>query len=74
MVSAERSSSYPSENTLFQIKKYFFIYKNQFLGEKLEILGFFFFKILPNFSDFVNYNDCIGKSTSKSIRLQPVFI
>ena len=37
--------------------------------------GFFFAvfeEILPKFRDFVNSDDCIGKSTSKSIRLQPV--
>ena len=34
----------------------------------------FFFKMLPKFSDFVNSGYCIGKITSKSIRLQPVFI
>ena len=33
-----------------------------------------FFDILPKFSDFVNSNDSIGKITSKSIRIQPVFI
>ena len=26
------------------------------------------------FCDFVNLNDCIGKITSKSIRIQPFFI
>ena len=32
-------------------------------------------EILPKFSNFVNPDDCIGKkNTSKSIRLQPVFI
>ena len=34
----------------------------------------FFFEILPKFSDFVNFDDCIEKITSKLIRLQPVFI
>ena len=34
----------------------------------------FFFKLLPNFTDFENSDDSIGKITSKSIRLQPVFI
>ena len=30
--------------------------------------------MLPKFSDFLNSGYCIGKITSKSIRLQPVFI
>ena len=34
----------------------------------------FFFKLLPKFSDLINSGDCIGKITSKSIRLYPVFI
>ena len=40
------------------------------------MLGFFavFYEILPKFSDFINSDDCIGKITSKSMRLQPVFI
>ena len=33
-----------------------------------------FFKILPKFSYFVNSDYCIGKITSKCIRLQLVFI
>ena len=33
-----------------------------------------FFKLLPKFSDFINYDDSVGKMTSKSIRLYPVFI
>ena len=32
------------------------------------------FEILPKFRDFLNFDDCIGKITSKSIRLQPVLI
>ena len=32
-----------------------------------------FFKILPELSDFVNFDYCIGKTTSESIRLQAVF-
>ena len=31
-------------------------------------------RILPKFNNFVNSDDCIGKITSKYIRLQPVFI
>ena len=34
----------------------------------------FFFKLLPKCSDFINSDDCIGKITSKSIRLKPSFI
>ena len=33
-----------------------------------------FLEILPKFCDFVNSDDCIGKITSKSIRLKPVCI
>ena len=66
MVSSERSSSDLSEYTYFKIFKYCFIYNNTFLGEKL--------KLMPEFSDFINSDDCIGKITSKSIKLFPVFI
>ena len=61
----------------FKFKIYFFIYKNHFLGEKLFFLEFFltlFFKLVLKFSDFINSDDCIGKITSKSIRLYPVLI
>ena len=34
----------------------------------------FFIKLLPKFSDFIYYDDCIEETTSKSIRLYPVFI
>ena len=34
----------------------------------------FFFKLLTKFIDFINYDDFIGKVTSKSIKLYPVFI
>ena len=34
----------------------------------------FFFKLLPKLHDFINSDDCIGKITSKSIRLCLVFI
>ena len=34
----------------------------------------FFFKLLPKFSDLKYSDDCIGKITSKSFRLKPVFI
>ena len=43
----------------------------------MKILNFFFviFKeILPKLSDFIYSSNCIGKLTSKPIRLQPVFI
>ena len=33
-------------------------------------LSVFFFKLLPKFSGFINSDDCIGKITSKSIRLE----
>ena len=32
------------------------------------------FKLLPKFSDLINFDDCIVNITSKSIRLYPVFI
>ena len=41
MVSSEKSNSDLSEYNLFQIQKIFYIYKNQFLDEKLTFLGFF---------------------------------
>ena len=77
MFSLEKSCSDLSEYTLFQIKNIFFIYKNQFLGENW-IFNFFwavFFKLLPKFfTDFINSDNCMGKITSKSIRLKPVLI
>ena len=33
-----------------------------------------FFKLLPKLNDFINYDDCIGKTSSKSIRLYPLII
>ena len=42
MVSLERSSPGLSDYTLLQIQIIFFNYKNQFLGEKLKMLGFYF--------------------------------
>ena len=32
-----------------------------------------FFLLLPKFTDLMNFDNCIGKITSKSIRLYPVF-
>ena len=49
------------------------IYKNQFLGENLNIVGFFF-EILQKFIEFINSDYCIGKIASKYIKLHPVFI
>ena len=37
------------------------------------ILPIFFFKLLPKLSDFINSEDCIGKTKSKSIILYSVF-
>ena len=34
----------------------------------------FFFELLSKFSDIINSDDCIGKITSKSVRLQPFLI
>ena len=39
----------------------------------LSFVQFFFFKLLPKFSDFINSDDYAGKITSEYIRLQPVF-
>ena len=59
----------------FKFLEWFFIYKNQYIGEKLPFLGFifavFFIKLLPNVSYFINSDDCIRKITSKSIWLYP---
>ena len=64
MVSSERSNSNLSESFLFEFKKKNVFHKNQFLGDELKIyvfLQFFFFKLLPKFSDFINFDDCIWK-------------
>ena len=58
---------------------FFFLNKkiNQSSGEQLYSLGSclqFFYKLLPNFSDLINSDDCIEKITSKSIGLYPVFV
>ena len=34
----------------------------------------FLFKVLLKFSNFLNFDDCIGIITSKSLRLYPVII
>ena len=71
MVSLDRPSSDLSEYTLFPIKKISIIRLNR------KIFFFAgFIEILAKFSDFIKSykKDCIGKITSKSIRLQPVFI
>ena len=75
MVSLERSSSDLSESNLFQFNL-FFIPKNQFLGEKLKILDFFFavYLIFTKFSNFVNSDDCIRKNHPKIYQTTPVFI
>ena len=41
---------------------------------KISIFFAVILKLLPKFTDFINYDDSIGKITSKSIRLHPVFI
>ena len=33
-----------------------------------------FFEMLPRFSDLINSNDCIGKITSKSVRLKKLLL
>ena len=67
MISSERSSSDLSEYTLFQIDKNICMDKNKFLGENWTIL-------LSKFSDSINSDNCIGKTTSISIRLYRVFL
>ena len=54
----------------FRLKKYFFIYKNQFLRKKLFCFVLFFavfFKLFPKFTDLLNYDDCIGKITHQNL-------
>ena len=76
MVSSARSGSYLSDLHVFLILKIFFHPYIQFLGEKMEKkISFFcsFFKLIPRLSDSINSYDSIGKITSKSIRIHPVF-
>ena len=60
------------------IKKPFFLsIKFNFSLVKRKNVRFFlgfFFKLLPNFSAFINADDCIGKITSKSILLYSFYI
>ena len=53
------------------------IYKNEYLGEKFKKCRFFFadlfFKSILQFNNFINFDDYIGKITSKAIRLHAVF-
>ena len=62
MVPSERSSSDIPEYTLFQNFKIYivFLYKKQFLGEKLNFFiffgSFFVLEIFIKFGDFVNYD------------------
>ena len=76
MVISERSNSNISKYTPFKIQNIFFYIRNEFLGEKLKncrvFFCSFFSKYLQKISDFVNSDDCIGKVTLESIRLQPV--
>ena len=53
------------------------MYTNPFLAKNYKFMGFFlqsFFAVFQKFCDFRNSYDCIGKITSKSIKLFPVFI
>ena len=43
-------------------------------NENVSVFFAVLFKLLPKFSDFINSDYCIGKITSKPIRLKPVFI
>ena len=58
----------------FKIEKIFFTCKNKFLHKKLRFFLTIFIKLLPKFSDFINYDDCIGRITSKYIRQYAIFI
>ena len=76
MVLSEIFSSDLSEYSLSN-SKVNCMYKNQFSGEKCEIVGFFcilFFKLFPSFSDFINSYNCIEKIGSKYNRLNLVLI
>ena len=42
--------------------------------EKIRFIFSFFFELLLKFSDFVNFDNCIGKITSKYLKLNPVFV
>ena len=45
----------------FKLKYYFPIYRNKFLGERWNLLGFL--KLHPKFTDRINSGDYIGKIT-----------
>ena len=77
--SLEKSLKNLSDYNHFLFKKRFEVNKKQiFPREKMKIFRIYFavfcFKWLPKFSDFINCNDCIKQTKSKSIRLYPVFI
>ena len=42
--------------------------------KNISFLYAVFFKLLSKFSDLINYDNCIRKSISKSIRIYAVFI
>ena len=74
-VSSARSGSIYQTQAYFEFNKYFFIHKIQFIGEKNYDFFVVFFKLLTKLSNFVNYDDSIGKKiVSNSIRIYPVFI
>ena len=56
--------------SLFLILNTFFIYKNSYVGEQFSFLLFVavVLKLLQKYNDFLNYDDCIGKISSISIR------
>ena len=58
----QKLCTYIFNSTNFQVKK------------KINVFFSFFFEIFLNFSFFIKSDNCIGKMTSKSIRLQPVYI
>ena len=73
MVWSEWSSLDISDSIVFQVWKYFLFIKIDVYVRRYNFLMFFLFELLLKFSDSVNSNNSVGKSTSDSIRIYPVF-
>ena len=76
-VASERSSWDLSEYILFHTKKIIFYLKKLIFRWKINNFKFSScnsYEILRKFIGYINSGDCIGKITSKSIRIQPDFI
>ena len=65
---------FPMQSSEFKKLLNFGKYSKKKNINKIPFFYVVFKEILPKFSDFLNSDDCIGKITSKSITLQPVFI